>query len=193
MKKHQSTIGKSDEYCTPPEIIKALGGWESFDLDPADARTSAFRTARNRFCEGGLESEWFGRVWLNPPFNRYQRPKWMAKMAEHNNGIMLVPAACETDAFYKYVWGKASGILFLKGRPHFYKITGERYRANSGCTICLVSYGDENLLSLQNSGLGVTVNDLDVYHSHTEILIRDTVRKTHQIIELEKNIHPSAR
>ena len=140
MKKHQNTIGKTDEWLTPPEIIKALG---EFDLDPADIEERQNfgkimpPTAKNSFCVDGLDPKtiWKGRVWLNPPFNRYERPKWMKRMSEHNNGIMLVPAACETDAFYKYVWGKASGILFLKGRPHFYRITGIRAKANSGCTI----------------------------------------------------------
>jgi len=154
MKAHQKSIGKNDEWLTPPGIIEALGGWTSFDLDPADPAAKPWEHATAKMTwsefhdEGGLVKEWFGRVWLNPPFNRYERPKWMAKMAEHNNGIMLVPAACETDAFYKYVWGKASGILFIKGRPHFHYINGERAKANSGCTICLVSYGEENYKSL---------------------------------------------
>lgn len=151
MKQHQATIGKNDEWLTPPEIIQNLG---EFDLDPANAINNPFKTANESYTDGGLKKEWFGRVWLNPPFNRYQRPKWMKRMAEHNNGIMLIPAACETDAFYKYVWGCASAILFLKGRPHFYKINGEKAKANSGCTICLIAYGKENSESLCNSKLG---------------------------------------
>lgn len=163
MKRHQKTIGKNDEWLTPVYIKKALfycSGW--FDLDPCDAidappqfRYSKFSYNINR---DGLNTEWIGRIWLNPPFNRYERPEWMAKMAEHNNGIMLVPAACETEAFYKHVWGKASGILFLKGRPHFCYVDGTEAKANSGCTICLVSYGEYNLKALQNSGLGFTID-----------------------------------
>lgn len=156
MKAHQRTEGKNDEWLTPMPIIQALG---SFDLDPASCEWAfsnnyygtSIRAAH--FLEG-LEQEWYGRVWLNPPFNRYERPEWMAKMADHNNGIMLIPAACETDAFYNFVWPKASGILFLKGRPHFHYADGTRAKANSGCTICLVSYGSENLEALYKSNLG---------------------------------------
>lgn len=154
MKAHQSTQGKNDEWLTPPEIIQALG---VFDLDPCSAVNSPFDTAHTSFYENGLGYQWYGRVWCNPPFNRYERPKWMKKMAEHNNGIMLVPAACETEAFYKHVYGKAEGILMLEGRPHFHYITGKRAQANSGCTICLVAYGKDNLQSLLSSGLGKTL------------------------------------
>lgn len=154
MKSHQNTIGKNDEWLTPPEILDKLG---PFDLDPCDAVGNPFKTANTSYTANGLEREWFGRVWLNPPFNRKIRPEWMEKMAKHGNGIMLVPAAGETEAFYKTVWGTASGILFLKGRPHFHYITGKRARANSGCTICLVAYGEENLNALYRSGLGFCV------------------------------------
>jgi hypothetical protein len=154
MKQHQRTTGKNDEWLTPPEIIAPLG---VFDLDPADAVDSPFKTAKASYTSEGLIKEWFGRVWLNPPFNRYQRPEWMRRMAEHGNGIMLIPAACETEAFYKYVWNTASGILFLKGRPHFHYIDGSRAKANSGCTICLVAYGEENYQYLLSSDLGKTI------------------------------------
>jgi hypothetical protein len=162
LKKHQKTQGINDEWLTPPHIIKALGE-NGFDLDPCAAIGSPYPTARNQFTikENGLNQEWKGRVWLNPPFNRYQRPQWMSKMAEHNDGIMLIPAALETIASYKYVWDKCSGILFLKGpRPHFHYIDGTRAKANSGCTIMLVAYGKENLDSLLASNLGKVVTQL---------------------------------
>jgi hypothetical protein len=156
MKKHQSTIGKNDEWLTPPEIIEALG---VFDLDPCAPIASPFTTAKNVFTikDDGLSKEWTGRVWLNPPFNRYIREQWMKRMAEHGNGIMLIPAALETENAYKYVWGKCAGIMFLKGRPHFHYVNGRRACANSGCTICLVAYGSENLNAMIISDLGKVV------------------------------------
>lgn len=144
-------MGITNEWLTPPEIIKPLG---VFDLDPANAINNPFITAKNSYTDGGLIKEWHGRVWLNPPFNRYERPLWMEKMQQHNNGIMLIPAACETVAFYKYVWDVNCAVLFLKGRPHFYRIDGIKAKANSGCTICLVAYGDYNIEMLKFSKLG---------------------------------------
>src|SRR5690606_2358615 len=92
----------------------------------------------------GLSKPWFGRVWLNPPFNRYQRSLWMERMAEHGDGVMLIPAACETQAFREFVFGVADGVLMLNRRPHFCDEQGVEAKANSGCTICLVAYGEQN-------------------------------------------------
>lgn len=156
MKHHQQTVGKSDTWITPRWILDALG---VFDLDPCAAEAMPWLTARTMLTErdDGLSLSWSGRVWCNPPFNRYQRPKWMARMAEHGNGILLVPAACETDAFAQYVWGRAAGLLMLNRRPHFCDTTGREASANSGCTICLVAYGLQNLQRLRDSGLGTTL------------------------------------
>ena len=157
MKAHQRTVGKNDEWLTPPHIIDALG---PFDLDPCAPIVRPWETAAHHYTseDDGLSREWFGRVWLNPPFNRYQRPVWMRRMAEHGNGIMLVPAAAETEAFQEYVFGVSDAICFMRGRPHFHHVTGERATANSGCTIVLVAYGQDNAAALMRSGLGVVVN-----------------------------------
>jgi hypothetical protein len=159
MKQHQRTVGINDEWITPPEIISSLG---SFDLDPCAAVNQPFITAQRQLTidDDGLSHEWYGRVWLNPPFNRYYRPKWMKRMSDHGDGIMLVPAAMETAAFRTYVWGKADAVLFLHHRPHFHYISGERAKANSGCTICLVAYGEHNVQALINSGLGAVVKEI---------------------------------
>lgn len=161
MKQHQSTLGKSDTWITPKFIIDALGGADQFDLDPCAADIMPWKTAKKQYIkeDNGFTKEWTGNIWLNPPFHRYERPLWMERMATHNRGIMLVPAACETEAFYKYVWGKSSGVLFLQGRPHFCYTDGTPAKANSGCTICLVAYGLENLGRLRNSKLGIVVID----------------------------------
>lgn len=155
MKAHQRTVGLNDEWITPRYILDALG---PFDLDPAAAVNQPWPTAKRMLTVNtdGMRFDWTGRVWLNPPFNRYKRIDWMQKMAEHNNGIMLIPAATETEAFKTYVWPHASGVLFMDHRPHFHYIDGTRAKANSGCSICLVAYGTENLAALVTSGLGTT-------------------------------------
>lgn len=153
MKQHQKSIGINDEWLTPPWIMEKLG---RFDLDPCSPVVRPWDTANVHLTidDDGLSSKWFGRVWCNPPFNRTQRHLWMRKMAEHGNGVMLVPAACETDAFRRYVFGVADGLLMLNRRPHFHFVDGTEAKANSGCTICLVAYGKQNLEVLLDSGLG---------------------------------------
>lgn len=134
---------KTTTWLTPPEIIEALG---PFDLDPCCPHDMPWRTAERMIQqpECGLDTEWprDSFVWMNPPFTRGERERWMEKMANHpGGGIMLIPSATETDAFFKYVWSHIAWIFWLKGRPHFYNEEGERSRANCGCSVCLVGYG----------------------------------------------------
>lgn len=161
MKQHQTTAGATDDWITPLWILEALG---TFELDPCACDPQPWPTANKMLNKtlDGLAWEWDppDRIWMNPPFNRAQRPIWMQRMAEHGNGVMLIPAATETDAFAKHVWGRASGILFLDRRPNFCRPDGSEAAANSGCSICLVAYGAENLAALIASGLGPVVTQL---------------------------------
>lgn len=149
---HQSAAMKNDEWLTPPDIIKALG---TFDLDPCAPIVRPWDTAATHYTihDDGLNQPWQGRVWCNPPFGR-EAVKWLRKMADHGNGIALIPARTETEMFYECVWGRADAILFLKGRPHFHYVTGERAAFNSGAPISLVAYGLSNVTALERSGLG---------------------------------------
>ena len=152
---HQSAKMKNDEWLTPPEIIKELG---SFDLDPCSPIVRPWPTASQHFTieDDGLAQPWSGRVWCNPPFGR-EAVKWLRRMAEHGNGIALIPARTETKMFYETVWPCADAILFIRGRPHFHTVDGKRAPFNSGAPICLVAYGGENIDTLFNCGLGYTV------------------------------------
>lgn len=152
---HQSAHMKNDEWLTPPDILQVLG---EFDLDPCAPQVRPWATADKHFSslEGGLEMTWRGRVWLNPPFGR-EAIKWLGKLAEHGNGIALLPARTETKMFFEHVWPRAQAICFLKGRPHFYYVDGTRAPFNSGAPICLIAYGEDNVQVLQKSGLGQTL------------------------------------
>ncbi|WP_454751631.1 DNA N-6-adenine-methyltransferase [Cupriavidus necator] len=146
---------KNDEWLTPPEIVRALG---TFDLDPCAPIVRPWDTAANHYTieDDGLAQAWHGRVWCNPPFGR-EAVKWLRRMAEHGNGIALIPARTETAMFYECVWGIADAVLFLKGRPHFHFVDGRRADFNSGAPICLVAYGEDNAEALRASGLGFYV------------------------------------
>jgi len=158
-KRHLAVTGKTDTWITPKYITDALG---KFDLDPcAHTEMPFFHAPKNyTIVENGLTSKWNGRVWLNPPFNQYELPPWMDKMASHKNGIMLLGAACETKRFYQYVWGKATGVLMMDHRPYFSLPDGSKAKANSGQTICLVAYDKENLHALMKSKLGVVLKSV---------------------------------
>ena len=148
---HQSARMKTDEWLTPPEIIEALG---PFDLDPCSPIERPWDTAGTHFHKSdcGLSKNWFGRVWLNPPYGR-EAIRWMRRMVMHTRGTALLPARTETKLFFETVWPYARGILFMKGRPHFYSVDGTRAKGNSGAPICLIAYGNYDAGVLRESSI----------------------------------------
>ena len=147
MGSHQSARMKNDEWLTPRWILDALG---RFDLDPCAPVKRPWPTASRHMMKNfdGLKRAWNGRVWLNPPFGR-EWPKWVEKLAAHGDGVALLAARTETRPFFDLVWRRAHGLLFLKGRPHFCFVDGTPAKANCGCPIVLVAYGEENASALR--------------------------------------------
>jgi len=146
---HQSARMKTCEWLTPPGVIISLG---DFDLDPCCPEDIPWETAPMRYHEGGLDLPWRGRVWLNPPYGKEAIP-WLKKLAEHGNGIAILFARTETQMFFDYVWSKAHGILFIRGRLHFHHVNGKRAAGNAGGPSCLVAYGKGNAKLLKESSL----------------------------------------
>jgi hypothetical protein len=100
----------------------------------------------------GLDIPWHGRVWLNPPFDRYVVGRWIRKLADHGSGIALLHARTEAE-WFEPCWRDATAILFLTRRLHFHRPDGTRASANSGAPPCLVAFGDENFIRLWRSGI----------------------------------------
>jgi hypothetical protein len=149
---HQSANAKTTIWLTPPHIIEALGGPGSFDLDPCAAPN--WQTALNLNTEAdanGLEIDWFGRVWLNPPYTT--AGDWLERMVDHGRGTALVFARTETEMFQRLIWGQASGLLFLEGRLHFHYPDGGRAKFNGGAPSVLCAYGPEELDQLAAANL----------------------------------------
>jgi phage N-6-adenine-methyltransferase len=70
---------QTDEWSSPRELVEpladAVGG---FDLDPCSgAETSPFADAVFTESDDGLAQEWFGTVWVNPPYSAMG--EWTAK------------------------------------------------------------------------------------------------------------------
>lgn len=152
------------DWITPKFVIDALGGAESFDLDPCQSRTQPWPCAKRGIVlpEDGLSAPWKGRVWCNPPYSVHASA-WLAKLARHGRGTALVFARTETEMFFSSVWGKATAILFLSGRLHFHYANGRRAEANAGGPSCLIAYGEDDASWLSASNLpGALVFDVSV-------------------------------
>lgn len=145
--------GMTNDWITPPEIIRSLG---KFDLDPCAHPCQFTKTASVMISppSNGLDDkfDWAKRVWLNPPYGD-EITAWMKKMAEHGNGVALVPARTEVESwFWPYVWDSADAVLFLKGRLYFLTPSGEK-RGNAGHGSVLVAYGAENVSIIRDCGI----------------------------------------
>lgn len=146
MGSHQSARSETDTWFSPPALLEALGGADSFDLDPCSHDGRPWDTARAHYTQedNGLLLPWWGRVWLNPPYSIALITRFLARMAEHDRGVALIFARTETDPFHRYVWGAASGLLFLRGRLNFHREDGTRAEANGGAPSVLIAYGDDD-------------------------------------------------
>lgn len=153
---HLAPRSTSDEWLTPPALLAALG---VFDFDPCAPVNPPWQTAATMLTivDDGLAQPWHGRVWLNPPFGRGVA-RWLARLVEHGDGIALLPARTETQPWHRYVWGVADAVLFMRGRPRFYRVDGSQARHNCGAAIALVAYGLDNVAALRCSGLGALVD-----------------------------------
>ena len=142
--------GVTDSWITPKEIVSALG---EFDLDPCQCTPQPWSCAKGHYAfrDDGLSRQWFGRVWLNPPYSSVW--DWMKRLADHGQGTALIFARTETAGFVEQVWNRASAIMFLHGRLHFHYPDGTRAKGNSGGPSCLVAYGDQDAKRLKESRL----------------------------------------
>lgn len=148
-------MSKSNTWLTPPAIINSLGGAQSFDLDPCASLNRPWDTAQNHFTieDNGLLQNWFGRVWLNPPYSSTQIVKWLGRMEEHGTGTALIFARTETVAFSKYVFGSADSLLFIEGRLNFHYPNGLRANKNAGAPSVLCAYGSNDTEMLSASDI----------------------------------------
>lgn len=151
MGSHHSPKVGTVEWLTPPEVIAALG---PFDLDPC-APEERWPTAERKFTQrdNGLIQPWRGRIWLNPPYTNGVIEKWLARMAEHDLGTALIFARTETDAFFRYVFERATALLFMRGRINFHHgpghvdtngapiAFGKRAKGDAGAPTVLCAYG----------------------------------------------------
>lgn len=151
MGSHQQSNVMSDEWLTPPEIVRKLG---PFDLDPCSPVNRPWTTAKKHYSKNddGLLMPWHGMVWCNPPYNKHTA-KWLEKCFNHGNCIALIFARTETEMFFDWVWERASAVFFLKGRIFFHRVDGSRADNNGGAPSVLVGYGNESMIRLLKSGI----------------------------------------
>lgn len=142
---HVANNSGDNEWYTPAEYIEAAREvMGSIDLDPASnelanktVKAQTFYTAEIN----GLNKEWFGNVWLNPPYSASLVQAFAEKVVSSNfqQAVILVNNATDTAWFRKLI-EKANAILFTTGRIRFYKMDGEKGAPLQGQAF--IYYGD---------------------------------------------------
>lgn len=146
---HSPYRGNKSEWLTPPPIIEDLG---PFDLDPCSPIERPWPTASRHFTldDNGYRRAWHGMVWLNPPYGP-ETWRWLARLADHGQGIALVFARTDTAGFAREVWGRSTALRFIHGRLTFHHGDGTPADRNAGAPSVLVAYGPEAAARLQRS------------------------------------------
>lgn len=167
-----------EEWLTPRHIIEAF---PQFDLDPCASVIRPWPTAKRHYTiqDNGLTKPWDGFCYVNPPYGG-ETKKWFRKLFEHSGGgIALTFARTETEMFFDSVWGKATAILFLKGRLSFCNTAGKAI-GTAGAASVLIAYGDEGRGRLFECNLAGCFIDLH-YAEKRAVTKRDVAAKTGEL------------
>lgn len=114
----------NSEWYTPPYLLERVYSVMSIDLDPASPFPPVVRCKKYFTVEDdGLSKEWFGNVFLNPPYGR-EISKWISKLCDSwiygyvRNAIVLVPVKSDTRWFDSLA-DISSYFVTLKGRVKY--------------------------------------------------------------------------
>lgn len=110
----------TEMWATPQEFFDKYNELYNFDTDvcasPENAKCEQYFTEQ----DNGLEQEWKGSCWMNPPYGRTIK-SWMKKAYESSlNGatvVCLVPS--RTDTVWWHDYAVKGEIEFIKGRLKF--------------------------------------------------------------------------
>lgn len=153
---HEQSVGASNEWYTPPHVFEAMGA--TFDLDVAAPRktTHADQWCDAKFTADSLIEEWFGFVWMNPPFGRRNGlVPWLEKFLAHGNGVALVPDRTSAPWFRAYA-PRTDAMLLVAKKLKFIRADGTTGKSPAQGTALLAAgtKGCQALRQAESKGLG---------------------------------------
>ena len=110
--KNRDGLENNDNWKTPDWLYKKLNDEFGFDFDPCPLNSKF----------NGLQIEWRNVNFINPPYNRKDKPKFIQKaFDEWKKGktcVLLLPVSTSTKQFHDLILPNAE-IRFLRGRVAF--------------------------------------------------------------------------
>lgn len=160
---HISSSGENEWYTPSVYIEAARATMGSIDLDPASCDVAQKTVKAAEFftiADDGLSREWFGNVWLNPPYSKDLIGKFATKVVEESarfdQAVVLVNNATET-AWFQSMARACNAICLFSGRIKFNDRTGNP--ANTPVQGQAALYFGENVTGFMSSfdSLGIVV------------------------------------
>lgn len=132
---YRTSFTGNNEWYTPAKYIDlARQVMGSIDVDPASndyaqktVRAAAFFTAETN----GLDKEWRGKVWMNPPYSQPEIVHFVDKIVAEvkagncSEAIVLTHNSTDT-AWFNTLFENADAICFTRGRVRFESPDGEK-------------------------------------------------------------------
>jgi site-specific DNA-methyltransferase (adenine-specific) len=108
----------SDNWSTPKEFYDTLNREFNFDFDPCPLNLESITPEND-----GLLIEWGKSNYINPPYSRELKEKFVKKaISESKKGklcVMLLPVSTSTKLFHEVILPEKPEIRFIKGRIKF--------------------------------------------------------------------------
>lgn len=109
-------LDHNNNWATPKEFYDKFNNEFNFNFDPCPLN-------HDLNLWNGLEIDWKERNFINPPYSRELKEKFVIKAIEESKKgklcVMLLPVSTSTKLFHEYIQPNAKEIRFIKGRIKF--------------------------------------------------------------------------
>ena len=109
----------SDNWATPIEFYDNLDLEFAFNFDPCPLNLNEITDETD-----GLLIDWGTSNFINPPYSRQLKEKFVLKAIEESKKgklcVMLLPVSTSTKLFHDHILPNAKEIRFVKGRINFF-------------------------------------------------------------------------
>ena len=152
-----------EDWHTPDLYLEAARrAMGSIDFDPASSAAAQKRVKAKEYCtreRSGLERDWKGNVWINPPYSAVVIPLFADKLLGELDAGRVDQCCWLSNASLDTRWGQrlskaAQGLALVRGRVKFIAPDGKEQQSNAWMTVVLYFGGDVARFADAFAGLG---------------------------------------